>query len=242
MALDRDIRSRGPANLFEFAYACRLYGEISGYDASLIELRKLGSLDYQIPAHRDALFKWLNAWGCRQFRKAEHGTTATHSLVSWAERWMAQLPSAQTNLTDLSEEKLRLCSAAYADLRNRLASHRSPGHGPRVRVTYGPTGAAKTLHAFRPLLFPPWDEPIRAKLALSPSGSDFGNYLRGTSQLLLDLADRAGVPIQALPELVHRPQSSPPKLIDEYFWVILTKECEPPSVAEIAEWMRWMDA
>ena len=59
--------------LYELAYCCRLYGHLTGYDRHLSQLhQRVGSgLDPLIPAHRTALFQWLNGWGCRQFAR-EH--------------------------------------------------------------------------------------------------------------------------------------------------------------------------
>jgi hypothetical protein len=33
-----------------------------------------------------------------------------------------------------------------------------------------------------------------------------------------------------------RPNSSPPKLIDEYDWIVHTSKCPRPSALEAAEW------
>lgn len=57
--------------LFELAYACRLYGQLVGYDGGLAKLRELVAPDLNVrsPEHRAALFRWLNAWGCRQFAR-----------------------------------------------------------------------------------------------------------------------------------------------------------------------------
>jgi hypothetical protein len=150
--------------LFELAYCCRLYGHFTGYDDSLGRLRAgVGpELDASNAAHRAALFGWLNEWGCRQFAKNHHATTASDSLVEWAASWLRQLPEREVLVTDLSRGDLDLAAAAYDALRVRLASWRALPSGHSAPVTFGPTGTAKTLFAFRPGIFPPWDEPIRA--------------------------------------------------------------------------------
>ena len=80
--------------LFELAYACRLYGQLADYDASLKRFRDLvaPSLEPSEAKHRAALFVWLNSWGCRQFARDHHATTASDSLVRWTNGWLSQLP------------------------------------------------------------------------------------------------------------------------------------------------------
>jgi hypothetical protein len=76
--------------LYELAYYCRLYGHLTGYDRHLSQLHQSvrSGLDPSNPAHRTALFQWLNGWGCRQFARQHHATTASDSLVSWAASWL----------------------------------------------------------------------------------------------------------------------------------------------------------
>ena len=109
-------------------------------------------------------------------------------------------------------------------------------------VTVGPTGAAKVLHALRPEAFPPWDDPIRISLGYSAKGEGYRKYLQDTQALVRELeeeASRLGVDPNRIPELVERPKSSLPKLIDEYNWVTLTKRYEPPSPEQLEQWWRW---
>jgi hypothetical protein len=176
-----------------------------------------------LPAHRAALFQWLNGWGCRQFAKQHHATTASDSLVSWATSWLGNLPAWPEQLTDLSAAKLKLCAGAYDALRVLPASRRTLNNGKVSVVTYGPTGTAKTLFALCPNVFPPWDDPIRILLGYGSDGASFQRYLTEVASTLRALAAEAGVPVAALPELVERPNSSPPKLVDEYNWVVSTR-------------------
>jgi hypothetical protein len=94
-------------------------------------------------------------------------------------------------------------------------------------VTYGPTGSAKTLFALRPMLVPPWDDPIREALGFIGDLGSFRVYLTGVAEQLRSVASEAGVPVSALPALVGRPDSSPPNLIDEYNWVTITRKLHP---------------
>lgn len=228
-------------HLFELAYSCRLYGHFSGFDTSLVRFRHrvTPELDPWSDVHRAWLFEWLNSWGCRQFAKEHHATTASTSLVHWADDWVARLPPPTAQLTDLSTADLESAAEAYAALRDSLASRRSQPSGRIDPVTFGPTGAAKTLFALRPEVFPPWDDPIRVQLRFGADATSFRAYLVGVADQLRQLSAEAGVPVSALPALVGRPESSPPKLIDEYNWVVITRRCPPPSQEEAEQWAEW---
>ena len=80
--------------LYALAYACRLYAALGDFDSSIKKFRRLTrpAFDVANPAHRRALFEWLNSWGCRQFAKSYH-QMASKALVEWAERYLKQLPS-----------------------------------------------------------------------------------------------------------------------------------------------------
>jgi hypothetical protein len=227
--------------LYELAYCCRLYGHLTGYDRHLSQLhQRVGSgLDPLIPAHRTALFQWLNGWGCRQFAREHHATTASDSLVQWAASWLDRLPASPEQLTNLSAARLERCAEAYDALRVLSASRRTLNSGRVSVVTYGPTGTAKTLFALRPNVFPPWDDPIRILLGFGKDGASFQRYLTEVASTLRELAAEAGIPVTALPELVQRPNSSPPKLVDEYNWVVRTKRCPPPTPEEVLRWADW---
>ena len=208
-----------------------MYEQLTGYDSSLATLRERTGdvLDPSNAQHRAALFTWLNSWGCRQFALEHHTTTASESLLRWAEQWLSHLPAPGVSLTDLTIEQMRECARAYDDLRGQAASFRILPGGKDSRVTYGATGAAKALFALRPNAIPPWDDPIRAALKASGDLGSFRVYLTNVSNQLRSLATEAGRPVADLPALVGRPDSTPPKLIDEYNWIVITRKLHPPT-------------
>jgi hypothetical protein len=134
---------------------------------------------------------------------------------------------------------LALCAGAYNALRVLPASRRTLNSEKVAVVTYGPTGTAKTLFALRPNVFPPWDDPIRMRLGFGSDGTSFQRYLTEVASTLRALAAEAAVPVAALPQLVERPNSSPPKLVDEYNWVVRTRRCPPPTQEEVLRWAQW---
>jgi hypothetical protein len=218
-------------HLEDLRWACSMYEQLTGYDASLAKLRERTGdvLDPYQARHRAALFEWLNSWACRQFALEHHATTASESLMQWADEWLAHLPAPDVSLTDLTMEQTRDCARAYDALRAQAASYRTLPSGKNSRVTYGATGAAKTLFALRPNVIPPWDDPIRAALRASGDLGSFRVFLTNVSSQLRSLAAEAGRPVSDLPMLVGRPDSTPPKLIDEYNWIVITKGLHPPN-------------
>ncbi len=229
--------------LHELAYACRLYGPLTSADRGLRELRSVtaGLLDPHDGTHREALFVWLNSWGCRQFAKEHHATTASESLISWAEEWLDRLPSLDIDLSNAASTDHALLGDAYEDLRFRTASLRHVA-ARESHVTYGPVGAAKTLFALRPRLFAPWDNPIINMLKYWPArGPDYARYLSDIRLLLEQLSANSGTPIAEIPALIGRPDSSPVKLIDEYNWVKITRGFEAPTIGQLHEWLAWAE-
>jgi hypothetical protein len=55
--------------MYELAYCCRLYEQLTDYDLSLKRVREVapGGVDLDLGIHRQAVLSWLRAWGCRQF-------------------------------------------------------------------------------------------------------------------------------------------------------------------------------
>jgi hypothetical protein len=52
-------------------------------------------------------------------------------------------------------------------------------------------------------------------------------------------ADRAGISVRDISRIVGRADSSLPKLVDEYYWIIITRQFEIPSSTELARWSTW---
>jgi len=142
----------------------------------------------------------------------------------------------------LSDDDLASVRAAYAELVNRTASIRALRSGGKSRVKFGPTGTAKILFAIRPNSMIPWDVPMRSKFQFDDTAGDYVNYLkfvRKTIEELNDTCIRKGYHLSELPHLLGRPKSSLTKLIDEYHWVTVSRECPAPTSQELKEWGKW---
>lgn len=227
--------------LFELAYTCRLYGVFSNYDDTYRRFRDTTpAFDIFNHLHRKALLKWLNSWGCRQFALNFHDKASEH-LRNWGEENLTRLPPAGVSLLDLTDINFVNAGTLYASLRDLQASvHQCKGNS--YSVTFGPTGAAKTLFALREQVFPPWDKSIRVHHGYDDSKESYIEFLqlvRHELQEVVTDAEAHGVVASNIPNTLNRPFSSLPKLVDEYNWVTITRGCKPPRLEEINNWLRW---
>lgn len=227
--------------LYELAIGCWVYKALSGDDSRVTNLRQAtgGQVDPHDPRHQKVMFKWLNEWGCRQFNKSDQVAIAARSLDTWASKWLIALPNDDVMLEAINEDQIEKISAAYDDLRKQQAGTRTLRDGSTSHVTYGPVGAAKALFALRPNICPPWDGYTIYALGLDYSGASYARYLRLVLSDLQRAAAQAGVQIADLPALIERANATPPKLIDEYYWVTITKGFTPPSKETLEKWLTW---
>lgn len=158
----------------------------------------------------------------RHLRRADTPRTA-EALRLWWQAWAPRLPGAQATLTGLSEAELIAAGQAYAALRAAPAAGRAV-QGRDVAVAFGDTAAAKALYAIRPQAFLPWDAPIRLAFGPPGGGAAYVRLLRHSAEALDGLARRLGTSVSDLPELLGRPESSPPKLVDEFLWIRITRQ------------------
>jgi hypothetical protein len=215
----RDVLGRERLEAILHAFA-----ELAGDDRSSSRLREAagGELDLDVDAHRTALLSWLRSWGCRHLRVADT-KRSSDALAAWWGRYRTSMPDANRELADMADHELDGAAEAYGALAAAPAAWRSTRAG-RVSMSFGETAAAKALFAIRPLAFPPWDEPIRAALGLRGNGGPgFRTYLEQVADALRGLAARLGVQVSELPEVTGRPDSSPPKLVDEYLWLRVSR-------------------
>jgi hypothetical protein len=159
--------------------------------------------------------------GCRHLRRTDTQRTVD-ALGLWWESWHEQLPGQQAPLTALGAPELIVIQQAYDALRTALAASRTL-NGREIRVTFGDTAAAKTMFAARPQVFLPWDDPIRRAFGWPGGGAAYVELLRLPAAALNGVAHRLAVPVGDLPEILQRPGSPPPKLVDEYLWIRITK-------------------
>ncbi|MCK4224728.1 MAG: hypothetical protein KAX39_06080 [candidate division Zixibacteria bacterium] len=228
--------------LAELAFACYLYGKFTDYDASYLRFLDAtnGFPDLTNQEHRQAILTWLNQWGCRQFSHEYH-EQASIGILSWYNDFNAVLPNVNSSLLELTDQELEPISGAYESLANRIASYQNRNRIP-VTVRFGPAGAAKVLFAIRSKSLVPWDKKIRTRLGFDSSGISYLSYLRHVKSRLEELTEFCHLErfeLSDLPQRLGRPNSSIPKLIDEYYWVTITKACPPPDSATFQRWANW---
>jgi hypothetical protein len=184
-----------------------------------------GQLDLNDAAHRVAAITWLRAWGCRHLRRADTQRT-DEAVRTWWTTWNGRLPGDQATLASLVEADLVSVAPAYDALRAAPAARRSV-KGSDVDVAFGDTATAKLLFAIRPQVFPPWDEAIRLAFGRPGGSAAYVRLLRQSATALDGLAGRLGVPVSELPEILGRPESTPPKIVDEFLLIRIAQTRRP---------------
>lgn len=209
--------------LAELAFASFVFSRIdSGAYQRL--LRETGEcVDLSRLDHGLAVIRWLNAWNVRIPGTCHN--TLSEQLKLWYES--NQLFDHSLNLHELNDAVLDSIRAPYKNLM-------------QVECV-GPTAAAKILFAVRPKSLMPWDEPIRRELQYSERPRSYVKFLksvRSKIQKVGELCKEHEFELTDLPNILGRPNSTIPKLIDEYLWVTITKRCRP-SKADFQRWAEW---
>jgi hypothetical protein len=180
-----------------------------------------GHIDLYVAGHRLALIAWLRSWGVRHLRVSDTPRTA-EALRIWWGAWGTRLPKQKSTLNALAPAELNDVGLAYDALRTSPAAARTVD-GREIAVTFGDTATAKAMFAIRPQALVPWDEPIRNSFGPPGGGVTYVRLQRLAAAALDGLARRLGTSVGDLPELLGRPDSSPPKLVDEYLIIRITK-------------------
>ncbi len=179
------------------------------------------------------LLKFLNEWGCRQFKIEDH-LSASIGLKKWFNDSYHLLPKSSVCLIDQSDKKIKQYGKVFDAIKGSYASTDKRG----VIKTVGAVGAAKTLFAIRKNMFPPWDNPIIKKLELPANGKGYTTYLlyvKEKLQKLKEECNKQNIDIKELPTILNRPHASLVKFIDEYFWLTMTKKCNPEVIIKLAK-------
>ena len=202
----------------------RAFAASAGSETSLAVLRDTThpAIDLSVRAHREALLRFLRAWGCRHLRRDDTGRSS-RALASWWRRFGPTLPPARAQLADLDDAQLVALGRAYEALARSPAAFRASRDGD-VPVSFGDTAAAKALFAIRPQAVPPWDAPMRKAFGWGRvDAEEYATFLAAVREALVGLAERLKVEPSELPAALERPASSPVKLVDEFLWIRITR-------------------
>ncbi len=228
----------------ELAFASYVYSGMSNYDDSYIQfLRSTApSLDLSLPQHQTALLEWLNDWGCRQFAKDYHSAAALE-VAKWYKKHKSEICAIKSEITSLTPTEYRTIERVYADIVSRTACRKPLQGGRWSTVQIGPTGASKILFALCPRATIPWDSAMRAKFELDGSAQDYVLFLhqvrKELQSLRLDCA-KHGIKIRELPAILGKPKVGLAKLVDEFHWVTISRNCPAPSDIQARRWASWI--
>lgn len=177
------------------------------------------ALDPARRAHRAALHRWLNAWGCRiRYPLPGEPDRFDRSLAAWWRRRGATLAPVREPLAELSDDEIDAIAAAFADLSTAAVAVDARGHDR----TMGPTAAAKCLYALRPHSVTPWDLQIAQRLHGGRDRDAFASHLRLGRQWAQDLLTASGLDEAALLVDLDRAGATLAKVLDEYCYLRFT--------------------
>lgn len=209
--------------------SAQVFAAYQGVDRSWLELRRLTApaLDLTDPAHRAALHRWLNSWGCRLPYPPEGGPYPLgESLAAWADTY----PLPGTPLPELTDPEIDAVATAYQELA------RLPVRSlPRPR-TLGPTAAAKALYALRPHTVMPWDAAIATELYGARDSAAFAHHLRTGRAWARAVLAESGLSADALVAGLGRTAVTLPKVLDEHLYVTITRRTTHDRTAESSEY------
>jgi len=212
-------------NLNDLLSGCKLYGEETDYDKSYIDFLNTinHSLDLRNRGHIKALYDWLKSWGCIHFMD-NYCSKFSDDIYIWYKKYEKFLPYKDKKLLDFNSADYSAICLVYEFLSNIKVSHSK---------SLGPTCTAKTLFAFRPDFFIPWDNDIRKEFHCGNSAFHYIKYLNFIKDILYEIENQCkknGFSLIELPVKIGRPFSTPTKLIDEYFWITITKDKTPQKI------------
>ncbi|MFF4390491.1 MULTISPECIES: MmcQ/YjbR family DNA-binding protein [unclassified Streptomyces] len=199
-------------SLAELRSSAEVFNGFAGVDRSWQALRDEtgGALDLSLAAHRSALHRWLNSWGCRirYPREGEPDAFGAGLAAWWGRHALAHAPLAR-----LTPREISRFAAAYEELAAL----------PIGRRSLGPTAAAKALYALRPDSVMPWDAAIAVRLHGVRDGAAFARHLElGRSWARTALEEGGGLDEAALCAEIGRPGVSLAKILDEHLYVTIT--------------------
>jgi len=228
--------------LSNLAVACYIYSIVAD-DDSYLKFREIikNSPNLCKQEHRNVLLEFLNNFGCQHIAKdSDNRERASEKIHCWYKKYSKGLPQETEKLWKLKDENLKSFNGLHCTLSELVVTCRIDGKN----VKLGHVGAAKMLFAIRPNAFPPWDSKIRKELEKRYKGRSYGDYLKHVRKVILDLKEPCKnhkINLDDLPKALGRPNSTVVKLIDEYYWITITKKfTEEFNLEEIVRrWKKW---
>jgi hypothetical protein len=156
--------------------------------------------------------------------------------MNWYSKDSLNLPSFEQQLIYCDEETISRTSGIFNRLSTTKISERYRDYNC-FDVSVGPVGAAKILFALRPNFYSPWDKPICVKKGYQSNGESYVKYLKDLKKTLKEIETKciqSGYRLEDLPQKINRPNSTMTKIIDEYNWVTITRNCDPSEIISLS--------
>lgn len=175
--------------------------------------------DFTRAAHRKAAHAWLNAWTCRiRYPRPGEPDVFGVGLSTWWRKWRTALPPLDVPLAELTDEQTDAAGACFA----ALAA--SPAAQTKSVRSFGPTAAAKLMYALRPKALLPWDDLIATTLHGARDSGAYTAHLRLGRAWALALLTESAADESALCARLGRPGRTLAKLLDEYCYIVYTRD------------------
>jgi len=238
-----NIINKKNISLYDIAFASLIFDSLTNfYNDSYYSFMKDTNYSLNIlnKSHRLRLLKWLNDWGCRNFKRDFH-QLASKNILGWYEENCNLLPEIYKNIWELSENDFKSIFKIFETLSKKVASQRKSGN-KFIIAKIGPTSVSKILFALRPKSLIPWDEKMRVFFHLTGNAEGYLDYLSIVINLCNELENQCkdnGFHLKNLPAKIGRRDITIPKLIDEYHWVTITRNCKLPDKELVKVWLDW---
>ncbi len=138
------------------------------------------------------------------------------------------MPDKDSLLHELDNSQYEEIKQAIQELIESKASD-SLRQGQVVSKRIGAVAASKLLLGINKNVFLPWDNAIIKGLGLTNNSDGYITYLMGVASQIRNLEQEcisAGMRLDSIPEEFKRPGTKIPKLIDEYYFLKFTRNCD----------------
>lgn len=230
-------------NIYELAFASYIYSGLEDFDNSYMKflVRIKNNPDMNIDENRQALIDWLNDWGCRNFYIKYH-KLASNELYEWFLENEHQLPEKTKNIWEFNLNDLNVIQELYDSLRIKIASYVKDKNGNMRTNSFWPTPTSKILFALRPKGLIPWDAEMRRVFKRKYKITNYKEFLVKVIDDINELrisCKKNGFDLKDIPIKLNRNSATIPKLIDEYHWITITRNCKPPNKENLKKWIKW---
>lgn len=229
-------------NIYELAFASYAYSRLEDFDKAYKKFtNSTNNIDMNLQPHRQALIRWLNDWGCRNFYKEYHNL-ASKELYDWYRQYHSYVPQKNLNIWELTADNLDLIEKSYNSLVKKIASYAKRKNGSTTPNSFGHTPSSKILFALRPKALIPWDGAMRKEFKQKYRIFTYKEFLIKVIDEIKELeisCRKNGFNLKEVPFKLNKNNITIPKLIDEYHWITITKRCKPPDNKTIETWIKW---